>query len=244
MFSVSVNLRIGLSAHVARSLRPCTLSIRFARSHRRPSTSSAPSVSSARRPLTSFTRAYESDPPPAQVVQSRPRRPPRHSLSPTSPIRHLLTSAVIRPVSRHIVHSSLLHRFRCPSPSASSALFVRPNRPSTSPALIVVQLLRPPHLCLRPVARLRHSLAPTSPIRHLLTSAASSGQSPVTSSTHVCFIGSVVRLRPRRPFPSSVHVVHPLRLLSSSVPCTFIITLHSADTFLPGQPVTTAVPKS
>ena len=125
VFSVSVNLRMQLSAHVARSHRPCTLSIRFARSLRRPSTSSAPSVSSARSPLTSFTLAYESAPPPTHVCY------------------------IIRPVSRHIVHSSLLHRLRCPSPSASSALFVRPHRPSTSPALIVVHLLRLPHLlCL------------------------------------------------------------------------------------------------
>ena len=146
VFSVSVNLRMQLSAHVARSHR---------RPHH-PSTSSAPSVSSARSPLTSFTLAYESDQPPTHVCY------------------------IIRPVSRHIVHSSLLHRLRCPSPSASSALFV-------------VHIVHP----LRPL-----------------------------SSSSIYFICPICSACSHRPFP-----------------CTFMITSHSADTFLPGQPVTTAVPK-
>ena len=95
-----------------------------------------------------------------------------------------------RPVARAIAHSRLLHRLRCPSPSASSINFIYP---------LVVHLIHPLRLL---------SSSPTSSIYS-------------TSSAPTCTVCS------HRPFPY-----------------TFMITLHSADTSHPEQPVTTAVPKT
>ena len=130
-------------------------------------------MSSARRTLTSFTLAYESAPPPAQVVQSRPRRPPRHSPS----------SVSSAPSPVHVIH----YHLRC--------LFLA--------SVHVVRFLRPCTLSIRFARSLRRPLRP------------STSSAPIRSA---CY---------HRPFP-----------------CTFMITLHSADTFLPEQPVTTAVPKT